>query len=69
METERAYLVQIGESWIDLSRVEYLAAPEVYLGHENTTKIVMAGGAEIWVNAHFRQELIDKLASFGMLAS
>jgi hypothetical protein len=68
METERAYLVQIGESWIDLSRVEYLAAPEVCLGQE-TTKIVMAGGAEIWVNAHFRIELLEKLASFGLLAS
>ena len=69
METERAYLVQIGESWIDLSRVEYLAAPEVYVEHENSTRIVMAGGAEIWVNTHFRQELLDKLASFGLLAS
>jgi hypothetical protein len=72
METKRAYLVEIGGDWLDLSRVERIesvqpCAPSV-AGFTEIARITMASGAQFWVNPEYRQELIDKLASFRMLA-
>jgi hypothetical protein len=67
METERAYLVEIHSVWIDLRKIE-LILPGGNSDPERPNKILMDSGISLDMGNEDLQALMDKLASFGMLA-
>jgi hypothetical protein len=68
METERAYLVQIGTRWINLAQIVMLA-PSQYPEMPDSNKVEFMSGLSIYVSAQQYQVLMETLTSFGMLAS
>jgi hypothetical protein len=68
METERAYLVQIDTRWINLAQI-VMVTPSQYPQMPDSNKVEFMSGLSIYVTAQQYQVLMDKLASFGMLAS
>jgi hypothetical protein len=72
METERAYLVELGEQIIHLNRIEGInRCPPNPMGthSERPYQVQMMSGKSFWLNKAALDLLIDKLASFGLLAS
>ncbi len=68
METERAYLVKIGHHWIDLSRIELIEPPQ-WDEPAYANIVQLASGARVRLTDDEMKQLMDKLASLGMLAS
>jgi hypothetical protein len=68
METERAYLVKVGQCWIDLHRITFIAPPPAEGSPLQVYRVTLTNGMQVEMpEADFRQ-LMDKLQSFGLLA-